>query len=88
MRAIPLALALCLTVPTVPVWATEVSGPATIVDGDTLWVSSQEVRIHGIDAPETSQRCHLPKGAWDLLWRCNRRTRLNDRRQDCPLHWR
>ena|SRR5260221_13506745 len=43
----------------------EVSGPAVIVDGDTLWVGSQEVRIHGIDAPETSQKCQLPKGTWD-----------------------
>jgi endonuclease YncB( thermonuclease family) len=45
--------------------ATEVSGPAAIVDGDTLWVGSQEIRIHGIDAPETSQRCQLSKGTWD-----------------------
>lgn len=45
--------------------AVEVSGTAVIVDGDTLWVGSQEVRIHGIDAPETSQKCQLPKGTWD-----------------------
>src|SRR5262249_45695007 len=43
----------------------EVSGPATIVDGDTLWIGSQEIRIHGTDAPETSQKCQLPKGTWD-----------------------
>jgi endonuclease YncB( thermonuclease family) len=36
-----------------------VTGPAVIVDGDTLWVGSQETRIHGIDAPETSQSCRL-----------------------------
>jgi endonuclease YncB( thermonuclease family) len=43
--------------------ASEVSGAA--VDGDTLSIGSQEVRVHGIDAPETSQRCQLPKGTWD-----------------------
>jgi endonuclease YncB( thermonuclease family) len=45
--------------------AATISGTAVIVDGDTLWVGSQEIRIHGIDAPETSQRCQLPKGTWD-----------------------
>src|SRR5262245_20957926 len=40
-------------------------GPAIVVDGDTLWVGAQEVRIHGIDAPETGQKCQLPKGTWD-----------------------
>jgi endonuclease YncB( thermonuclease family) len=59
------ALALCLLVPPVPAGAMEASGPAVIVDGDTLWVGGQEVRIHGIDAPETSQKCQLPKGTWD-----------------------
>lgn len=43
----------------------EVSGRVAIVDGDTLWVGSQEIRIHGIDAPETSQKCQLPQGTWD-----------------------
>jgi endonuclease YncB( thermonuclease family) len=45
--------------------AATISGTAVIVDGDTLWVGSQEIRIHGIDAPETIQRCQLPKGTWD-----------------------
>jgi endonuclease YncB( thermonuclease family) len=41
------------------------TGSAAIVDGVTLWVGSKEVRIFGVDAPETSQRCRLPKGTWD-----------------------
>ncbi len=45
--------------------AATVSGAATIVDGDTLWVGGTEIRIHGIDAPETSQLCQLPTGTWD-----------------------
>ncbi|QIG52598.1 thermonuclease family protein [Nordella sp. HKS 07] len=42
-----------------------VTGSAVIVDGDTIWVGSEEVRVYGIDAPETAQRCQLPKGVWD-----------------------
>jgi hypothetical protein len=57
----------------------EVSGRGAIVDGDTLWVGSQEVRIHGIDAPVTSQKCQLPKGRGiaqygRLIARCGCRT--------------
>lgn len=47
------------------IWAATVTGPAAIVDGDTIWVASQEVRIYGIDAPETGQKCQLPKGTWN-----------------------
>lgn len=43
----------------------EASGPAVIVDGDTIEIGPQAIRIHGIDAPETGQKCQLPKGTWD-----------------------
>lgn len=43
----------------------EASGPAVVVDGDTIKIGPQTIRIHGIDAPETAQRCQLPKGTWD-----------------------
>jgi endonuclease YncB( thermonuclease family) len=69
MRALPLRLLLFIIVSLLvqvdATWSKEVSGPAAIVDGDTLWVGSHEIRIHGIDAPETSQKCQLPKGTWD-----------------------
>lgn len=42
-----------------------VTGRAIIVDGDTMRIGGEEIRIHGIDAPETTQRCQLPKGTWD-----------------------
>jgi endonuclease YncB( thermonuclease family) len=44
----------------------EVSGKAVIVDGDTLLVGGQEVRLHGIDAAETGQKCQLPKATRDI----------------------
>lgn len=33
------------------------SGPATVVDGDTLIVSDARIRLIGIDAPELGQTC-------------------------------
>ena len=42
-------------------WSMEVAGPARIVDGDTLEIEHQAIRIHGIDAAESGQRCQLPK---------------------------
>ena len=44
-----------------------VSGHARVVDGDTLEVGSTRVRIrlHGIDAPESEQRCRTGGQSWD-----------------------
>lgn len=38
--------------------AEDVSGTPLIVDGDTLWIDSAKIRLHGIDAPEMKQKCH------------------------------
>lgn len=37
--------------------AETISGQATVVDGDTLTVSGQRIRLWGIDAPESAQQC-------------------------------
>jgi len=37
--------------------AQEISGAAAVVDGDTLMVGGQKVRLWGIDAPESQQLC-------------------------------
>ncbi|RYY28426.1 MAG: thermonuclease family protein [Sphingomonadales bacterium] len=39
------------------------SGTAHVVDGDTLMVGNQRVRLLGVDAPELKQRCGPPTNA-------------------------
>jgi endonuclease YncB( thermonuclease family) len=34
-----------------------IAGPARVVDGDTLEVAGQKLRIYGVDAPESAQVC-------------------------------
>ncbi len=43
----------------------EVAGPATVIDGDTLEIRGQRIRLHGIDAPETGQTCLRDGAPWD-----------------------
>ena len=40
-----------------------------VVDGDTLWIGNEKIRLLGIDAPELSQTCGDAKGG---TWACGR----------------
>ena len=40
-----------------PAGAQAISGEATVVDGDTLVIGTERIRIFGIDAPESGQSC-------------------------------
>jgi endonuclease YncB( thermonuclease family) len=42
----------------------DVIGQAQVVDGDTLQVAGERVRLHGIDAPESRQSCTLSGVGW------------------------
>ena len=46
----------------------DVIGEALVLDGDTLQVATERIRLHGIDAPETNQVC----GAGPAAWPCGR----------------
>ena len=50
--------------------ATRVVGVATVVDGDTLEIRGERIRLHAIDAPESDQLCRRSDGA---VWPCGRR---------------
>ncbi len=47
-----------------PASAETISGQARVVDGDTLAVAGQRVRLRGIDAPETRQTCRRNGRRW------------------------
>ncbi|WP_372619019.1 thermonuclease family protein [Falsiroseomonas sp.] len=46
----------------------DLSGPAQVVDGDTLVLRGERVRLHGVDAPESNQPCERE----GLRWPCGR----------------
>lgn len=45
-------------------------GHARVIDGDTLDIVGRRIRLEGIDAPETGQRC--ARAWWPGTWRCGR----------------
>lgn len=46
-----------------------IAGTASVIDGDTLDIHGERIRLWGIDAPESGQRCTRPDGA---EWRCGK----------------
>ena len=55
------------------VQADEVVGRASVIDGDTVNVQGQRVRLYGIEAPARNQLCSDPKGR---QWRCGDKAAL------------
>lgn len=47
-----------------PAGALTLTGQARVTDGDTLVISGERVRLHGIDAPELKQRCDVSGRNW------------------------
>ncbi|MBB4611879.1 thermonuclease family protein [Novosphingobium taihuense] len=58
-------ISLALVAMPLPAAAQIVSGQATALDGDTLEMTGQPLRLTGIDAPELAQTCQRDGAAWD-----------------------
>ena len=43
----------------------KILGKAIIIDGDTIHIGKNKIRLHGIDAPEYRQTCTIDKEMWN-----------------------
>ncbi len=51
---------------------TDILGPASVIDGDTIEIHGRRIRLHGIDAPESKQTCRTD----GEQWRCGQKASL------------
>lgn len=66
-----------LTVACLGLWAfpahSDITGKPRIIDGDTIDISGERIRLNGIDTPEANQSCLDDTGK---RWRCGREATL------------
>ena len=63
--------ALCLALVAIPAHA-DTTGRATVIDGDTIEVRGERIRLDAIDAPESGQTCEVD----GQPWRCGQQAAL------------
>lgn len=56
-----------------PATGVAIVGVASVIDGDTIDVHGARIRLNGIDAPESGQRCQDAQGT---DWRCGQQAAL------------
>ena len=42
-----------------------IKGKAKVIDGDTIHIGNNKIRLHGIDAPEQKQTCSFEGNEWN-----------------------
>ncbi len=47
------------------IYSKTIIGKAIIVDGDTLKIGINKIRLHGIDSPELEQKCLIKEKEWN-----------------------
>jgi endonuclease YncB( thermonuclease family) len=72
-RMVRMILTALLSVGAVAAHAAEITGRASVIDGDTIEIRGARIRLSGIDAPESTQTC---KNAEGKLYRCGQQAAL------------
>lgn len=64
LKLFALSVSFALLASVNPVMAQSFTGKAEAVDGDSLMINGQMIRLFGIDAPEALQPCHRGGSSW------------------------
>lgn len=71
IRPAPLSMLLLTLAPAA--FADPIAGQASVIDGDTIEIHGERIRLLDIDAPESDQTCTRPDGP---EWRCGQQVAL------------
>ena len=71
MKSSKTSIILALVLFLAPAHAADLVGHPRVVDGDTIEIDGQLIRMHGIDAPEASQLCRKKSGE---TWLCGQKS--------------
>ena len=62
--ALAIAASIAVTATAVPAHAKNLVGIPEVIDGDTIQIGRQVIRLYGIDAPDERQTCELEGRRW------------------------
>ena len=67
--------------------AKTINGKAKIIDGDTIHINENKIRLHGIDAPEKDQKCNINNKEWLCGMRATKELKkiINNQNVTCKI---